>query len=226
MLVNLGERFQPVGRHPGFAGRPPPCRHDEAYRHIECGAQGLAKVVGRSREVAHAGTIGLVPLARHVLLWRQRHVALDSKQAQARVLAMQQFLCRSLHRLLFKALHLHLHVRLSGTDPHLANHHVVQHDGFTVSEGYRIGTASLWRLHLDAKTTVLTGCRHIRLLVPRRQDIHLLSWLCPSPDVTLRLLLQHHVVAEERRQLDLGICCDDDERTDGADKLFHIIVLF
>ena len=139
---------------------------------------------------------------------------------------MQQLFRRSLHGLLLKALHLHLHVRLPSTYPHFANHHVVQYDAITIPKDNHIGTAGLWCLDLDIEITVLTGRQHIRLLVPCCQDIDTFSRLSPSPDVTLRLLLQHHIVCKESRQLNFCICCESNKRTDGANPCFHIIALF
>ena len=56
------------------------------------------------------------------------------------------------------------------------------------------------------------------LVVPRgNDDDTVFSGICPAPEITLGLLLQHHVVVEELRQRDLGMDRYSDERHDGAD---------
>ena len=112
-LLNLGEGFQPFWCHPCLTGRATPGSDDKSYGNIQGSTQRLSEIIGGGREVTHTGTMGLAPIACHIPLWCQRSMALDGKKSQVRILAVQEFLCRSLHGLLFESFHLHLHVRLS-----------------------------------------------------------------------------------------------------------------
>ena len=61
--------------------------------------------------------------------------------------------------------------------------------------------AGFRRLHRQQPATILI-CLHLRAFVaPRSGGNDRLTWLCPAPQTNVRLLLNHHVVADQVGQL-------------------------
>ena len=100
----------------------------------------------------------------------------------------------------------HLHVRLSGTYPHLSSDNIVDGQRLTVVEGdaQRLVTG-LWRLDFHEPLAVLAGLRCYCLVAPGGCYLNGLAWCCPSPETGISLLLEHHVVADDMRQSYLGL---------------------
>ena len=74
--------------------------------------------------------------------------AVDEEQAQVAVIAVKQLLSSTLDRLSLVAFQLHIHIRLSCTDPYLTDHHVAQLNVVLVLEADEVGTSCLRGLYL------------------------------------------------------------------------------
>ena len=103
----------------------------------------------------------------------------------------------------------HLHVRLPGAKPDLADQHVIKCDGVLADN---LNSERPARRHLRQHHAPLTGfvgrCGHGRLAAYLHGD--LLIGIGPPPNRDRLIALQNHVAAEDVRHGDVGRCrsCD------------------
>ena len=111
--------------------------------------EGLAEIVGSSGEIAYRGSISHLPCAAFdIVLWGQLSLTFDEEQAQVAVIAVKQLLSSTLDRLSLVAFQLHIHIRLSCTDPYLTDHHVAQLNVVLVLEADEVRASCLRGLYL------------------------------------------------------------------------------
>ena len=203
--VEIPEMFLQLGREPRLDPRAAAAAVDDPHGHAERPAQVAPEEVADGAEGLHRGGRSLAPGARHVLARREAAVDLHREEPHVGILrALGDDLERVFDRAVASALHGNLHVRLSRAEPHLADQHVAQHDRFAVA------VADADRAFLErrrrraqrrAPAAFGVGLRpHGR--PPRRGHPHLRTRGRPAPDLHVRRLLQHHVVAHDGREPD------------------------
>ena len=166
-LFHVGHGAEHTSAHPRFYVCAAPAGHDESYGHAAAGSKLFAEEVASGREVLHSLRRTLLPCV--LLVW---HVG-GRELADGVVYVHEAHVgggcrCRYLVgvHLHVPALHRHLHVALTCTQPHFTYHHVVQHNGFAVADAHFVGSASHWCLHVDAPFAIGTGTCGIGFLVP------------------------------------------------------------
>jgi hypothetical protein len=99
----------------------------------------------------------------------------------------------------------HLHVRLSGAEPHLADQHVAERQPLAVAQFDRVGTSGLRGGHGGPPAAVFADVGRNALRAPRGADRDLLAGRGLAPELRFGLLLEHHVVAENAGQDDFRL---------------------
>ena len=181
---------------------------DESDGNIEGLIHHLGKEIARSREFANSLGRTLAPLGVGILLWSHAHDAGNLGRAYLSLACcIDDFLVVVQHRTIAKTLDRHLHVRLSGTDPYLASHHILDsHLPVTIVKGNRQRLVTgLGRLHRQQPTALFVSLRLATFIAPRRGGNHLLARLGPTPQTDICLLLYHHVITYQMRQLYFGL---------------------
>ena len=192
-----------VAARPRLGRRAAPRAVDEADRHVARPLQLAREEVADRREVRDARRRGDHPgrrrvHRRHVVLRVERGDALHREQADARMVGGRDLLVGVL-----RLAHLPLHVRLARADPDLADEHV----GEALRRGRAgdhelVRAARRFRRQRDAPAAVTAGGRRDALRA--QADLDALVGRGPAPDADRHLLLQHHVVGEDRRQPRIG----------------------
>ena len=205
-LYDIGLDFAGSGLgHPCLDARAAPCRLNQTDRHAERVVQIAREEIGRRAERSHrlgGRNLPFAPAGVHRL--RTGHHR-GVEQTDVLILgSLDQGLDPAVDRLAQIARHRHLHVRLPGADPHFADHHVLQRNGIAVADTDRIRTAGSRSGNFQQPLAVGVGLRRIFAAVPRGRDRHLFRRRSLPPQVHLALPLEHHVAADQRRQLDLG----------------------
>src|SRR5271165_6252882 len=102
-----------------------------------------------------------------------------------------------LHRRAVKSFQGHFHVGLTGCEPHIADHDVVERDVVVRYYGELIWTARrLWRKVHTPLTEAVRGCRAVDAA---HRDGNFLVRVGPPPDMDGPVPLENHVTAENRR---------------------------
>ena len=92
----------------------------------------------------------------------------------------------------------HFHVRLPRTKPHFAYQYVFQVYGLSVRNVYVVGAACHGCFYRYLPFALLVGLGNVGFTVPRGSYFNGFSRLCFAPNGHRCLLLQHHVVGEQR----------------------------
>ena len=120
------------------------------------------------------------------------------------------------------ALHGHLHVRLTGTYPHLADKHVVELKLFAVADSDGIRSAGSRSGDGDVPSAVAVRLAEIGLVVPGGVDLDGLLGVCRAPQPDVCLTLEHHAAVEDGGHPYLGICrCRCRDGKDSKKCFFH-----
>jgi len=112
---------------------------------------------------------------------------------------------RTFDGLVVESAHGHLHVRLPGAEPHLADQDVAERQRLAVAQLDRIGTSGSRGRHGDLPAAVLADGGGHGLRAPRGADGDFLSGSGLAPELRFGLLLEHHVVAENAGQDDFRL---------------------
>ncbi len=112
------------------------------------------------------------------------------------------------------------HIRLPRADPDFTEQHVGQRDRvLPLHDQLQRFARGLERRQLAAPFAA--AVRHDRRRIPGQRHLHRLARRGRAPDDDRHLPLKHHVIGEERRQLDIGLqraAHEADDRQAGGDK--------
>ena len=196
---------------PALHARTTPGTGDDAHGHLQRALQHRGKEPTRGAEPRSSLGRSHLPLARHLLHnlglavlrnGRHAHVAMFGSRGDGLVAALYGTVPETVER--------HFHVRLPRSKPHLADEHAREHHlvGRLLAVGFLndkrvLVVGSGRRAHREQPPAVAVGTG--RELVARPADgcgnRRLRCSLAPQAGVGL--LLQHHVVAKDFRQLNL-----------------------
>ena len=179
-----------VALHPGLGGAAAPGVIDQADRHAERLVELPAEEIADGRKIAHRVGRAGGPLAVEVPLWLLRAHLRHRDQADVGKLCG-----RLLEVGVVGVVDAPLHVRLAGTDPDLADEHVVERDRVLALDGERVRAAVfLHGIEEHVPHAVGAGGGRVGLAAERYRDR--LARISLAPDFVLDALLEHHVVAE------------------------------
>ena len=207
--VELLEAAHRLAVHPCLDGRAAPAGDDDAHGNIQHLLQVAGEVVGRGARRGDGLGGVLLPLRRALLLRRAGRGAVHGAEAdRRRGLGPYDRVRRAFDGLVEETAHGHLHVRLPGAEPHLADQYVAERQRLTVAQLDRVGASGLRGGHggLPAAVAAGGGCHGLR--APRGADGDFLSGSGFAPELRFGLLLEHHVVAEDAGQDDFRLHCE------------------
>ena len=178
MIIRIVNRVQSVGigeqdflGQPSFYTTASPRAVDDAHGNIEYLGQSLGKKVTASREIDGILWFADLPSARHAVLWLQGILFLDGCHTDATAIAPRKgnLFVGTLHRAVPEAFERHLHVRLSGAEPDLADEHVFDSTSLAVTldgEALRVvGCSGCHNLQFPT-SRLLVGSSAVGLGVP------------------------------------------------------------
>ena len=120
---------------------------------------------------------------------------------------------RTEYRLPAKSFHRHFHVRLSRTEPYLANQNVFQHEFFSIRKSDCVRASCLGGRQNQFPSSVLIADSRNLTVIPGGGYIHTFSGRRLSVKGYLRLLLQYHVIAPNGGQRYLRFRLQKEQRT-------------
>ena len=202
-LLESGHRF---AVHPRLDRGAAPAGDDDAHGDVQHALQVAGEVVGRGAGSGDRFGGVLQPLCRALLLRRACRAAFDGAEAdRRRGPGPDDRLRRTFDGLVGESVYRHLHVRLSGAEPHLADQHVAERQPLAVAQFDRVGTSGLRGGHGGTPAAVFADVGRNALRAPRGADRDLLAGRGLAPELRFGLLLEHHVVAENAGQDDFRL---------------------
>ena len=190
-------------------------------------AQFSAEMIGCGTELSHRCRCGCTPFSRDIVNGCKLAVALHREKAQLVVGGMENVFGAVVHRLVLEPLHGHLHVALSGTQPHFAHKNVVEHGLLAIVEGDGIRTACNRGADGRLPTSIGIGLCGIALVVPRGSNLDFARCLGLTPKVGVGFSLYDHAVGEYLRQGYFGAdACGGKQGSKDKRCFFHISMMF
>ena len=198
-LPERGNGLEAFRRGPGLDAGASPIRSDQADGRLDFLLEMTREVVAYGGEVRHGGRAAYLPAPGwHVVLRGEAQFARNLDVTDQGVLPVGDFLLR-----IARAGHGPFHVGLPRAKPDLAHQDVFQLDLVGALDGQ---VASLGiGLHggkIDPPLAVLAGLGRNGFSVKGNGDF--LAFVGPAPDGDGFALLENHMVAENRGQLDFG----------------------
>ena len=132
------------------------------------------------------------------------------------------------YRTVYESSERHLHIRLPWAEPDFAYQHIVQFHLLSIGNGNRIGLIT-GRRSLDSghPFSFRIGGYFIHFPVPRWTDNHFGIRICLSPQTSLSLLLQYHIVTHNVGQCNLAPCSSlHHQQTGTHNPFFHLTLFF
>ena len=125
-------------------------------------------------------------------------------------------------RLEHESAHGHFHIGLSRTDPHLAQHHVVEHDFPAIADSYGIGASGFVRSDFHRPSALGIGLDVIRAAIPRSGYAHAAAGRSLAPEIHFRIALQHHIAPQHGRKFHFGFRLHSQQQSQcSPKKSFH-----
>jgi len=210
---------------PRFRDRAAPVAADQPDRPLQMGPQFLAKEIRHRGEITRIVRIAYHPFSRLIavgfmirrlappLEWRgniahrlDRSRAGDAKQTQLRILCFRGFVLA-----IVVVGQRGLHVRLPGSQPHVADQDVLEGQRILSLNCHRRGRGAIGkRRKIDPPGSIRTGRRGS--LMVSNGDGYLLSWFGRAPHGDLAFLLEYHVIAEDGGDMNIA---SGDRRMEG-----------
>ena len=142
----LGVFFQVLFRQPAFHTASSFIGHDETYGNIECLIDNLCEEIACSRSFTHGLWRNFLPFCRlGVPLWFYTHHRWNLHKMHSFILiCVDNLFIIAFHGTVAETLYRHLHIRLSGTNPHFTHKHILEGYDISVveSDGIRRVTGS------------------------------------------------------------------------------------
>ena len=178
-------------RQPALYARTSFISFDNTNWDVERTTQQPGEEIACGRELTDSLRRTLAPLTLGIILRRGPHDAGNLHAADTfRLGGIQHMVVVAFHRTHAETLYRHLHVRLSGTDPHLTADDIVDRHRLTVVErdAQRLVTG-LRCPDLHQPTTILASLGRHLLVAPRGGDSDRLTRLGPTPEAGICFLL-------------------------------------
>lgn len=222
----VGAALKSRGRRPGLGARAAVVGRQHADRdgtseHLvqsspteEANGAERAPCAVLERAGAAHRPVKFIPRAVDIIQRRERRVVLDGEHAKVGVVDGVRDLRGGVHG----GRHGELHVRLASAQQNIAEQHVAQRHTrtITIGERQRVAHAGRVRADLERERAVLSRLLLLRVLgavrLSHREGNRCAGVIRPSPDHRAAVALQHHVVAQQRRQTDARLC----HRSEGA----------
>ena len=173
---------------------------DESDRYLKTPRQHTSKEIARRRLLRHILHVGRTPPAVGIV---QRTHTLHTwylTPAQTFIIdSVSHDIIKVLHRAVAEAFDGHLHITLARADPHITGKDVLDgRSSVAVIECYgQRCVAGSRRLHREDEASVLT-CRRLHLFRrPAGRHRNRLLRRCPSPKMSIGILLYHHSVRQQ-----------------------------
>ncbi len=199
---HLGDGGEPHRRRPGLDERPAPGRLDQADGNAEPLVELEAEVKSDSRERPNRFGRARLPLRLHVLHRPICCALRDEEEPHARIVGAQD-----VRNGVGQPRHGPLHVGLPRAHPDLSDENVLDDDrgALGAADGHFERAFRRFRLErIEDDPPRPVGGSHGLLLLAVEQDRDRLVLAGPSPDRNGLVLLDDHVVADDRGQLDLS----------------------
>ena len=209
LVAQLGHRAVPEVRRPGFNTRSAPTGIHQPDRHVQLQMQASPEVIRHRRKAPRGSRATDLPRPFRVRAGQKGRDPRNRHKPYGGIVG-----CGNLRRRVRRPLNGPLHVGLAGTEPYLADHHVLNCNTVHGERlAHRVGRHGGQR---HQPVPIRVGRCGDDLSVKRHR--HRFTGVRPTPYLDRHIPLQDHVVVEEPGQPHLRFCRKAGHRKQQSDR--------